>query len=206
MTFRSGRHRPGWVVVAAATALTAAGGSAVGLGAPAWLAGGVAAVSALAAGNVVDRVFHARDTLLPQRQRRTEVLDVLRENAPKDGDDALGLLRAGRSPLPYRGRRRELTRLALWCSDNSAAPVFMISGSAGVGKSRLALEFASRLPQEWPTGWLRRGMGEIAVGGVRACGDPTVILVDDANGRADLPAMLDAVAGHHTAPGPEWSS
>jgi hypothetical protein len=78
--------------------------------------------------------------------------------------------------------------------------VLVITGSAGVGKSRLALEFASSLPQGWATGWLRTLVGEIAVSAVRGCGDPAVILVDDADGRADLAALLDDLAEQHTSP------
>ena len=76
----------------------------------------------------------------------------------------------------------------------------MITGSAGVGKYRLALRFASGLPDGWATGWLRCGAGAIAVSAVRACGDPAMILVDDADGRADLVQLLDALARQYTSP------
>jgi tetratricopeptide (TPR) repeat protein len=160
----------------------------------------VAGVSALVAVTVTDRVFHARDERATTRQRRSDVLDALAAVTPGDRDDTLGLLRADRSPMPYRGRRRELKWLADWCADDSACPVFMISGSSGVGKSRLALEFASGLPKGWVAGWLHAGAGENAVGAVRACGDPAVILVDDAEGRADLVAFLDALAEQYSNP------
>ena len=76
----------------------------------------------------------------------------------------------------------------------------MVSGPAGVGKSRLALEFASRLPQGWAAGWLHAGTGDIAVDAVRACGDPAVMLVDDADGRADLVPLLESLAEQHENP------
>ena len=199
---RDGRRLSAWAVVAAAIALAGAGGSAVGLGAPAWLAGAVAAVSALVAGTVVDRVFHVRDERAAAAQRRSAVLAALTPAVPAGPDDALGLLRADQSPVPYRGRRRELERLAEWCADDAACPVFMIGGPAGVGKSRLALEFASRrLPGIWQAGWLRAGTnGNEAVSAVRACGDPTVILVDDADARSDLAPLLDTLAEQYTSP------
>ena len=112
----------------------------------------------------------------------------------------LGLLRADRSPAPFRGRGRELRRLADWCTDDAANPVFIVTGSAGVGKSRLALKFASGLPEGWDRGWLRAGAGAMAVSAVRACGDPAMILVDDAEGRADLVPLLDALAGQYMSP------
>ena len=76
----------------------------------------------------------------------------------------------------------------------------MVSGPAGVGKSRLALEFASRLPPGWAAGWLHAGAGAAAVDAVRACGDPAVIVVDDADGRADLVTLLEALAERHEDP------
>jgi outer membrane lipoprotein SlyB len=88
-----------------AAGLAGAGGSAVGLGASGWLAGAVGAVSALVAGTVVDRVFHARDDRAAAAGRRDEVLDALvAVAAPGDQDDVLGLLRADRCPAPFRGR------------------------------------------------------------------------------------------------------
>ena len=94
----------------------------------------------------------------------------------------------------------ELRRLSDWCADGSANPVLVISGPAGVGKSRLALRFASRLPEQWARGWLHAGAGAMAAGAVRACGDPAMILVDDADGRADLAAFLGAVAEGYASP------
>ena len=102
--------------------------------------------------------------------------------------------------MPFRGRTRELRQLADWLADDRACPVLMVSGPAGVGKSRLALEFASRLPQGWAAGWLHAGTGDIAVGAVRACGDPAIMLVDDADGRADLVALLESLAEQHENP------
>jgi hypothetical protein len=112
----------------------------------------------------------------------------------------LGLLRADRSPMPFRGRGRELGRLAAWRDDASACPVLMISGPGGVGKSRLALEFGLRVPPGWAAGWLHAGAGGDAVDAVRACGDPALIVVDDADGRADLVPLLESLAWPPAAP------
>lgn len=190
----------GKVLLAAAVVLAGAGGSAVGLGAPVWLAGAVGAVSALMAAVVVDRVYAAREERAGAEGRRRQVLDELRDTVPASRGDVLGLLQAGRSPMPFRGRGRELGQLAAWRDDASACPVLMISGPAGVGKSRLALEFGLRVPAGWTAGWLHAGMGGDAVAAVRACGDPALIVVDDADGRADLPAFLESLAGQSAGP------
>ena len=194
------RKRSGRAVVAAAVVFAGAGGSALGLGAPVWLAGTVAAISALVATVVVDRVFHKRDERAAACERLSEALDVLKLTAPGDEKDALGLLRADRSPVPFRGRGRELRRLADWRADDSANPVVVITGPAGVGKSRLALKFASGLPREWRRGWLRAGADPTVVSAARACGDPVMILVDDAEGRDDLRPLLNALAELGTSP------
>ena len=193
-------RRLGLVAGAAAVVLAGAGGAAAGLGAPAWLAGAVAAVSALVAGVVADRVYAAREGREAARERRGLVLDALRDARPPSRGEELGLLLAGRCPVPFRGRSRELARLAAWREGEPGCPVMMVAGPAGVGKSRLALEFASRLPAGWAAGWLHAGAGAVAVEAVRGCGDPAVILVDDADGRADLVPLLEALAERHEDP------
>jgi tetratricopeptide (TPR) repeat protein len=154
----------------------------------------IAATTALIAVTVVDRVFHARDERAAALDHRRQALAPLTATALGYEDEDLELLWAERSPVPFRGRRRELKLLADWRANESACSVLMISGSAGVGKSRLALEFASRLPEEWTAGWLRTGAGGTVVSAVRRCGEPAVILVDDAEGRADVVELLDDLA------------
>ena len=46
----------------------------------------------------------------------------------------------------------------------------------------------------WAVGWLHAGTGDAAVSAVAACAEPTLILVDDADGRSDLVALLDSLA------------
>ena len=195
-----GRRTQGGVVLAAAAALAGVGGSVAGLGAPAWLAGAVVGVSALAAGVMADRGYAAREERAAAQERLDQVLDELRETVPASRGDVLGLLQAGRSPMPFRGRTRELTRLAAWRDDSKGSPVLVLGGPGGVGKSRLALEFGSRVPPRWAAGWLHAGAGSTAVEEVRAGEQRALILVEDADGRDDLAALLESLAGQPAEP------
>ena len=203
---RGGFSRTGHLLLVAAVVLAGVGGAAVGLRAPAWLAGAAGAVTALVAAMIVDRVSGARDGEKFAVNARGYVLDPLRTgvSAETRTDDAiadpLALLRADRSPMPFRGRSKQLRRLDAWRDDPGGSPVLLLSGPAGVGKSRLALRFASRVPAGWVAGWLHARTGDVAVAPIAACGDPTVILVDDADGRCDLAPLLDSLAERHTRP------
>ena len=110
------------MVLAGAVALAAFGGGAAGLGLPDWLAGVIGAVTALVAATIVDRVYEARNDQSAAFEGRRRVLDPLSSGTsaassaanavPANRNDALGLLRADRSPMPFRGRTRELRELA----------------------------------------------------------------------------------------------
>jgi tetratricopeptide (TPR) repeat protein len=183
------------VLLVAAGTLAGAGGAAAGLGVPGWMAGAVGAVSALTAGMVTDQVTSSRDGRRAALAARDQVLDSLTARVRDAAADPLALLRADQSPMPFCGRRRQLRQLAAWRDDEKTCPVLLLSGSAGVGKSRLALEFALRAAADgWAAGWLRAGTGDRVIDVVAACGDPAVILVDDADGRADLVPLLDSLA------------
>ncbi len=98
--------------------------------------------------------------------------------------------------MPFQGRDLELGRLAEWLSGDF--PCYVLGGPAGAGKTRLALE-AARRAQRWTTGWLRPGEGARACSAVRECGEPTLVLADDADLRDDLLPLLDQVFEHHHA-------
>jgi tetratricopeptide (TPR) repeat protein len=193
--------RWGRILLVAAVVAAALGGAAGGLGAPAWLAGAIAAVTALVSGVFAGYYFPAQDQRKAAREARDQILDALISPIlANTAADPLALLRADQSPMPFRGRGREMRELAEWRDDKEACPVLLLSGSAGVGKSRLALEFASRAPEGWVSGWLHAGTGDTAIGVVAACGEPAVILVDDADGRADVIPLLDSLAERHKNP------
>jgi tetratricopeptide (TPR) repeat protein len=195
----TGWRRAGRPVLAGALAFAAVGGGVAGFtqGGP-WpgLGGLMGGMAALLAGIVADRVFQRRDEFAAARARRGDVLDRLVTEVTRAGNDVLGLLVPTRCATPFRGRTREQDSLAAWC-DSADPPVMIVSGPAGVGKTRLAMQVALRLPSTWAAGWLHPGAGAVAISAVRACGDPAVILVGDADGRADIVPLLDDLAERH---------
>ncbi|MBP2327849.1 tetratricopeptide (TPR) repeat protein [Kibdelosporangium banguiense] len=130
------------------------------------------------------------------RPRLDEVLAPLRPERQDVG--MVFRLTASYCPSPVRGRAPEIDKLVSWCidRDESAGVVRMIAGPAGVGKSRLAIEVAERLPQGWLTGRLTSVAG--AVDRIAATSQPALIVVEDAENLADLDTLLRQ-AGRHPA-------
>lgn len=159
----------------------------------AWLRAGYGAaggVAGLAGAVITYQVSKRREGREAARRVRGEVLsDVVTERLPGD-TSVLGLLLATNAVAPFRGRQADLGWLQKWCDDPAACPVVVLTGPAGVGKGRLAVQFAMQRPEPWVTGWLVAGRGGDAVAAVRACGDPALILVDDADDRGDLADLI----------------
>ncbi|MFC9251632.1 hypothetical protein, partial [Amycolatopsis thailandensis] len=104
------------------------------------------------------------------------------------------------SPTPLWGRNAIRDRLVAWCDDRDprAEVARMIVGSAGVGKSRLALAVAeSLLGKGWAAGRLQ-GDGAGLVERIVAADDPTLVIVDDAErvGAPVLEALLGGAIRH----------
>jgi hypothetical protein len=55
------------------------------------------------------------------------------------------LLDPRREVVGFVGRESELAELAAWCQDNRAGRLRLVTGPGGVGKTRLAVELASRM-------------------------------------------------------------
>ena len=194
-----GRKRRGWTVLAAVGAALILAG--VGAGVSGWLApsaswlaravgAGVGAVAGLVAAIWVDRISQRREAKKAALSARHDVLDALVADPAGEGSIFDALLATSTKAAPFRGRRDDLAWLDRWWEDPKQAPVVVVSGPAGTGKTRLATQFAQGRPMPWVSGWLREGCGADAVAAIRACGDEALILVDDPGQRPDLAVLL----------------
>ena len=162
---------------ASTSGLVRAGGAAVG------------AVAGLAAAIWADRAYQRREAKEAALRARGTVLDALVADPVSGGSVFDVLLATSTGAAPFRGRRAELASLERWWAD-PARPLVVVTGPAGIGKTRLVTQFALDRPEPWVTGWLAGGRGADAVAAVQACDDPALILVDDADQRPDLAALL----------------
>ncbi|MGH3622662.1 MAG: tetratricopeptide repeat protein [Sciscionella sp.] len=103
---------------------------------------------------------------------------------------------AAYSPTPLWGRRAVRDRLVAWCADRdpAAGVVRVVTGPAGVGKSRLALAVAEALPAGWVSGRLLCVDG--LVERIAACGEPALVIVDDADRVSSLDVLIAQAARH----------
>jgi PST family polysaccharide transporter len=97
--------------------------------------------------------------------------------------------------------RAELDELSRWCRAPAHVAVRLVTGEAGAGKTRLAIEFARMAEGDgWQPAWVPPGAEQEAVSAARRIARPTVLLVDDAETRTGLPGFLTDVAGGLGAP------
>ena len=157
--------------------------------------GAVGGVAGLAGATMTDRVYERKEN----RDARDQVLDAAVTGSAGDGS-VFDVLLATRAVAPFRGRLAERAWLERWCDDRKGPAVAVVAGPAGVGKTRLVTQFALDRPKPWVAGWLHPGRGGTALPAVRACGDPALILVDDADERPDVTELLDDLAADREGP------
>ena len=172
----------------AATLATGEGSVRAGGGAVGGLAG-------LAGAMMTDRVHERKVARAAVLRERGRILDPIITTGSADSSSSVfDLLLATQAVAPFRGRHNEMRWLTRWCDSTKSHSVAIVSGPAGVGKTRLVRQFALKRPEPWVTGWLRPDCGGTALDAMQDCGDPVVILVDDADERQDLTALLESLA------------
>jgi tetratricopeptide (TPR) repeat protein len=108
---------------------------------------------------------------------------------------ARGRVRVYREPEAADPRQAALDAMTTWCRDGDR-PLWLVEGAAGTGKTRLAADVADLMVAEgWPAGWARPGMSAYAVSAAVRNGRRALVLVDDAETRADLFELLRTVTG-----------
>jgi hypothetical protein len=200
---RTQHHRGvvGRLIFAAALTLAGAGAGAAAALATSdsgliRAAGGAAgAVAGLCSAAWADAAKQRREAADAAERDRDRVLDAVVSIPAHDDRSVLGLLQPSREgAAPFRGRAADLAWLEQWRDTPGSHPVALVTGPGGVGKTRLVTQFAVTRPPSWAAGWLHEGCGTSALDTVRACGDPALILIDNADTSPDTGALLTSLA------------
>jgi Tetratricopeptide repeat len=201
------QNRRGWAVRAAVGAALILAGFGAGVAgasqaSTSWLVraagAAVGAVAGLVAAIWVDRADQRREARMTALRVRDGALDVLRTDPPNKGSVFDVLLATSTEAAPFRGRKDDLAWLNRWW-DNPNQQIAVVSGPAGTGKTRLVTQFALDRPAPWVSGWLSGDRGADAVAAIRACSDPVLVLVDDADQRPDVAALLASLTANRGA-------
>ncbi|WP_279340778.1 tetratricopeptide repeat protein [Sphaerisporangium perillae] len=144
--------------------------------------------------------------MVDRRTERQAVGRALRELVPQRLDITgtwnmpLSFLRARGCPVLFRGRTAEGNALGEWLADEHAPAVFVVDGPAGIGKTRLVMEFARQRGEPWVCGWLRSEDTARLASVAKDADRPVLALVDDAEERDDLIGLLAALAAEGGPP------
>ncbi|MGX4653133.1 hypothetical protein ACWCHM_05540 [Micromonospora sp. SCSIO 07396] len=134
-------------------------------------------VSAAAAGVVGGFGPTVADRLAAQREARRRGEDALRGVTSAELPASVAwLLHPSREVVDFLGRGWVLRQLESWAADPDAVAVRLLTGAGGVGKTRLAREFAGRLPG-WRCEWIHAGAEEQTATLIASGGVPSRLLV-----------------------------
>jgi hypothetical protein len=163
---------------------------------PTWpvVMGLVAAVVVTVALSVRQAAGDERERLRDLRAARAQVLESLQPVTRAAEEHTISSLLAANSALArFVAREREKGEVLSWCLDRGGSSLRVLDGPGGVGKSRLASEVARALPDPWASGRVVTGRVEEVFGAVVACGDPTLIVVDDADTEPGVVSLVRQV-------------
>ncbi|MFI6457368.1 tetratricopeptide repeat protein, partial [Streptosporangium amethystogenes] len=136
-------------------------------------------------------------TLLERYRARADALAAAQKTAELSPDvrGVAALLHPSRGVVPFTGRERELEQLLAWCGDAEAGRLRLVTGPGGVGKSRLAVQLALRLGDEWGVLEVADDTEAEALDRWRAVSSGQILLiVDYAETRTGLAGLLREVA------------
>ncbi|MEU8635381.1 tetratricopeptide repeat protein [Amycolatopsis sp. NPDC048633] len=157
-----------------------------------WWVFGAVFLTTLVGLEVWNHFDGGRDEARARLDARAQVLGALRPPTAMGAIRVLEALTATGSPTPLWGRRAELAALLGWCAEEGGR-VRIVSGPAGVGKTRLALALAEEMVEQgWCAGWALSLDGLVEK--VAACGEKALVLVDDADRWAGVEVLLTQAA------------
>ncbi|MFY1681418.1 hypothetical protein ACN265_07815 [Micromonospora sp. WMMD730] len=134
-------------------------------------------VSAAAAGVVGGFGPTVADRLAAKREARRRQEDALHGVTSAELPASVAwLLHPGQAVVDFIGRGWVLRQLESWATDPDAVTVRLLTGAGGVGKTRLAREFAGRLPG-WRCEWIHAGAEEQTAALITSGGVPSRLLV-----------------------------
>jgi tetratricopeptide (TPR) repeat protein len=133
-----------------------------------------------------------------RRASRDNLLGLLRPTVLPDlSDPSAGVvfwLTAPYAPTPLWGRAAVRDRLVDWCVGTGEKGATVLTGPSGIGKSRLALAVAKALPADWVSGYPTTVDG--IVDRIVACGDPTLLIVENAECFTGLKELVIQATRH----------
>lgn len=120
------------------------------------------------------------------------LVPVDEDRLPEDPPPS-ALLNARYEVVPFREQGREsiLAELDRWCDEAPAVAVRLLHAEAGVGKTRLAIEWMRRRQAlGWAAGFLAKEISKDWFERLWALGQPLLVVLDYAESRTDLRAAL----------------
>ncbi len=104
------------------------------------------------------------------------------------------LLWAEDEVVGFRGREQELLAAEAWCLE-APALVRLLTGAAGTGKTRLALELCARMANRgWLSAFIAEAATEDTIARVMQLEQPALLVVDCAETRLNLGQLLEPLA------------
>src|SRR5262249_48518665 len=195
----------GVLALVLALVLGGTAGTSAGASAGAW-----AALAGLVPPAVLAVAVELRARNARRIQRRQELLSLFAPPQPAEGaeprnDASAGLqvsryLRPENQVVTFLGRP-ELGELVEWCVSGGHAGIRLVTGPAGVGKTRLALRLGEEVAASgWQALWVSHGSELDAITAVREIGQPCMLIVDYAETRSQLARFLNDEAADQDGP------
>src|SRR5690242_9734661 len=102
-------------------------------------------------------------------------------------------LRPEEQVVPFKARP-ELDELLSWCATEAHVAAQLVVGDGGAGKTRLSLQLGQEMVEAgWQLLWVPRGMEGEVVNAIRELETPCIAIVDYAETRNGLEALLNDV-------------